>query len=186
MVNVDILEGLRSSLAKGKSLKQTMISFYNAGYKKEEIEEAARALQVQQFQQIQPHPTAQAQQKVQAIKPQPTTQSAQLRETKPQIQPQQPIQPVKPRQLEPKKHPRKLFKKSVKIPKIRKFRKTIVKQKPERVAQKVSSYQKPAKKPERILMTFVLIFILLVLLGVLAAVFFFKTDLIGFFNSLFS
>ncbi len=47
MVNADILGGLRSALAKGKSLKQTMISFYNAGYKKEEIEEAARTLQTQ-------------------------------------------------------------------------------------------------------------------------------------------
>jgi len=163
MVNEEIFAGLKVALFRGETLQQAMMASYNAGYKKEEIEEAARALQMQQFQQIQPHPTAQPQQITQPIQ-----------------------QPVKPRQIEPKEQPRKLFKKSVKIPKIRKFRKTIVKQKPERVAQKVSSYQKPAKKPERILMTFVLIFILLVLLGVLAAVFFFKTDLIDFFNSLFS
>lgn len=79
MVNQDILEGLRSALAKGKSLKQTMISFYNAGYKKEEIEEAARTLQtqpaVQPILQV-PQPVAQ-----------PVTQPGQ---SQPQIQ--QPIQ----------------------------------------------------------------------------------------------
>lgn len=47
MVNVDIFEGLKLTIAKGKSLKQAMISFYNSGYKKEEIEEAAKALQTQ-------------------------------------------------------------------------------------------------------------------------------------------
>ena len=44
MVNEEILGGLKSSVAKGESLRKAMISFYNAGYKKEEIEEAARAL----------------------------------------------------------------------------------------------------------------------------------------------
>jgi|TARA_Y100000034_G_scaffold136933_1_gene217298 ATP-dependent Zn protease len=44
----DILEGLKSAVSKGESLKQAMQSFYNAGYKKEEIEEAARDLQKNQ------------------------------------------------------------------------------------------------------------------------------------------
>lgn len=44
MVNNDILEGLRNALARGYPLKVSMVSFLNAGYKKEEIEEAARAL----------------------------------------------------------------------------------------------------------------------------------------------
>lgn len=47
MVKVDILGGLREALTRGGSLKEAMISFYNAGYSKEEIEEAARALQMQ-------------------------------------------------------------------------------------------------------------------------------------------
>ncbi|MBT96673.1 hypothetical protein CMI49_01060 [Candidatus Pacearchaeota archaeon] len=41
----DILEGLKSAVSKGESLRQAMQSFYNAGYKKGEIEEAARDLQ---------------------------------------------------------------------------------------------------------------------------------------------
>lgn len=44
MVNEDILRGLEGGMARGETLEQAMYSFYNAGYKKEEIEEAARAL----------------------------------------------------------------------------------------------------------------------------------------------
>lgn len=44
MVNTEILEGLRTALSRGYSLEQAMMSFYNSGYKKEEIEEAAKAL----------------------------------------------------------------------------------------------------------------------------------------------
>jgi hypothetical protein len=44
MVREDILGGLKSAVQKGESLKQAMITFYNAGYSKEEIEEAARVL----------------------------------------------------------------------------------------------------------------------------------------------
>ena len=44
MVNKDILEGLRTALQRGYTLEQAMMSFFNAGYKKEEIEDAARYL----------------------------------------------------------------------------------------------------------------------------------------------
>jgi len=44
MINYDLIEGLRIALAKGYTLEQAMMSFYNAGYPKEEIEEAARIL----------------------------------------------------------------------------------------------------------------------------------------------
>ena len=47
MVNKDILGGLRSALVRGYSLEEAMRSFLNGGYKKEEIEEAAHALQTQ-------------------------------------------------------------------------------------------------------------------------------------------
>lgn len=50
MVNKEILGGLKSALERGQSLKQAMMSLYNAGYRKEEIEEAARALQLEQQQ----------------------------------------------------------------------------------------------------------------------------------------
>lgn len=45
----DILEGLKFAMSKGETLQNAMLSFYNSGYQKEEIEEAARALQMQQL-----------------------------------------------------------------------------------------------------------------------------------------
>ncbi len=47
MAREDILGGLKSALMRGYSLKDAMISFYNAGYSKEDIEESARTLQYQ-------------------------------------------------------------------------------------------------------------------------------------------
>lgn len=44
MVNEEIYGGMRAALARGQTLKSAMISLYDAGYKKEEIEEAARFL----------------------------------------------------------------------------------------------------------------------------------------------
>lgn len=41
MVNQEILGGLRNAVAGGESLREAMMSFYNSGYSKEEIEEAA-------------------------------------------------------------------------------------------------------------------------------------------------
>ncbi len=43
-MNEEILGGLKSALERGQSLKNSMTSLFNAGYKKAEIEEAARAL----------------------------------------------------------------------------------------------------------------------------------------------
>ncbi len=44
MVNQEIFFGLKSALERGQTLKRAMFSFYNAGYEKQEIEEAAREL----------------------------------------------------------------------------------------------------------------------------------------------
>lgn len=44
VVNDEILSGLRAALERGQSLKDSMLSFFNAGYDKTEIEEAAKAL----------------------------------------------------------------------------------------------------------------------------------------------
>ncbi len=94
MVRQDILSGLSSAIARGDSLRQAMISFYNAGYKKEEIEEAAKALNQPQ-QQVQTQPStsqnpqsSQPPQKIQTI-PQ-TTQQVQ-----PQVQQAFPSQSAK-------------------------------------------------------------------------------------------
>jgi hypothetical protein len=54
MVKEEIIEGLKYAVAKGETLPEAMMSFYNAGYSKQDIEEAARALQAPQLLQTQP------------------------------------------------------------------------------------------------------------------------------------
>ena len=44
-INQAIVEGIRNAVFRGESLKQAMMSFYNAGYDREEIEQAAKAFQ---------------------------------------------------------------------------------------------------------------------------------------------
>jgi len=53
----DILGALKSALIRGETLKKAMMTLYNAGYKKNDIEEAAASLQ----QIIQPRPIGQNQ-----------------------------------------------------------------------------------------------------------------------------
>ena len=51
MIDQEILGGLRSAINRGETLEKAMITFYNAGYKKEEIEAAAKALGQEKVQQ---------------------------------------------------------------------------------------------------------------------------------------
>ena len=135
MIRQDILEGLKLALLKKESLKQAMISFYNAGYEKQDIEDSARALQSQK------------------IKPELSSQNSQ------------------PKSLSPKKQIIQKIsnygKKSLPIPK---------------TMQKVSNYEKKPKGKWKI---YIMVLILLILLGILAAVYFFKPELVEFFNKLF-
>ena len=50
MIKTEIIEGIRRGILRGETLREVMMSFYNAGYSKEEIEEAARAWQTEQMQ----------------------------------------------------------------------------------------------------------------------------------------
>jgi len=42
MAREELIKGIRMAVKKGETLRDAMMSFYNAGYKKEDIEEAAR------------------------------------------------------------------------------------------------------------------------------------------------
>lgn len=44
MVNEDIVSGLISALSRGESLEKAMMTFYNAGYEKKEIENSAKVV----------------------------------------------------------------------------------------------------------------------------------------------
>ena len=46
-MNDEIAEGIKFAMSKGETLQRAMQSFYNAGYLKQEVEEAARTLQNQ-------------------------------------------------------------------------------------------------------------------------------------------
>lgn len=48
MVNQEIFEGIKNAVSRGQSLRDAMMSFFNAGYNREEIMEAARAVQLGQ------------------------------------------------------------------------------------------------------------------------------------------
>jgi hypothetical protein len=79
MPKEEIIEGLKYALAKGEPLPEAMMSFYNAGYSKEDIEEAARVLQAPQLPQTQPSQVQPSQ-----LPPVPrTTQRVSLYEEKP-------------------------------------------------------------------------------------------------------
>jgi len=134
MIREDILEGLKFALSKKESLKQAMASFYNAGYKKQDIEDSARALQSQniilkrQVKVFQPKNFSDKGQTIQRISG--YGESA------------QPFQ---------------------------------------KVTQNVFDYKQKSKGKWKI---YLMVLILLILLGILAAVYFFKPQLIDFFENL--
>ena len=151
MAKEEIVEGLRMAVSKGEPLKQAMMSFYNSGYNKKDIEEAARVMQ-------QP-------------KPQPLFQPITTQAGIPVQQPQIPIQSLQPQaltQLTPLPTPQ--------------FRQ--LPQAPVQTVQMVSNYGKKPR-PASFIITLILVFLLLSLLGILAAVFFFKAELTQFFNNAF-
>jgi hypothetical protein len=51
MKKEDIIGGLKSALSRGESMNKAMMTFFNAGYTKEDIESAAGLLHMQGFQQ---------------------------------------------------------------------------------------------------------------------------------------
>ncbi len=51
MTKEEIIGGLKSALSRGESLNRAMMTFFNAGYKKEDIESAAGALHIHGFEQ---------------------------------------------------------------------------------------------------------------------------------------
>jgi len=157
MVNEDILGGLISALSRGESLKRAMISLYNAGYKKEEIEEAARKLQ---------NVSAQPQQE---WRPQPIWA---MRNKKPEPKKTLPMF----RKIKRKKH-------QIQEPQ----QKEQPQEKPKEVSQPkpkqtVSKYEK--KEDGGKLITIILVTLLLIFVGLLATVVIFREEVIEMFSNL--
>ncbi|MCK5625176.1 hypothetical protein KAI04_05065 [Candidatus Pacearchaeota archaeon] len=193
MVREDILGGLRTASARGQTLRQSMMSFYNAGYLKEEIEEAAKVLQAEKNKPIQnqfaPGPAAPIFQRSSSVGKDPNekpkeilSQTAKLTPTqsaKPQTiqkvsaygQPAQVTKPItKPTQPVPVKQP-------VQVQPVK-----------TQTIQKASAYVQPTQttqpaKPKGKTIIFVLLAMLIILIGGLIAVFFFKNEILSFFGS---
>jgi hypothetical protein len=193
MISEEIIGGLKLALSKGESLKQAMMSFYNAGYKKEDIEEAARKLQKENFeqkevqQQKQEQPIKKSEKQIPKKKPQKTMQKVSSYGTpmRTQIQSSKKIKEGIDSAIEQLKKINVDEKQEIiqkKIPK----EKFSVKKKPVKSvnAQKVSNYKKEPKQKGK-LITFILVFFFLLLLGILSAVFLVKQELIDFFSNLF-
>lgn len=68
MPKEEFVEGLRQAVSKGEPLEKAMASFFNAGYLREDIEEAARLLQMPNISQSQ---FQQPQQKIPLTQPYP-------------------------------------------------------------------------------------------------------------------
>jgi len=194
VVRQDILGGLKVALAKGKPLQETMQAFYNAGYKKEEIEEAARELYAQRT-----SPSQIPQQNFPpAQKMQPPYQNLQqnsqekkgffefLKKKKEQSLQNNPMfsRPIpinKPNNFNQNLHsfsqPMQA-RPMIKSPQIKQLPQP-VKPAPRQI---VSAYTQPKDKSGFDPITIILVVILLVLLGVLAAIFFYKDQLVNFLN----
>ena len=91
MAREDIIGGIRIALSKGQKLEDAMQSFYNAGYKKEDIEQAVSELfsessQSVQSQYQQPMPAQQIQKPIEVSKPPQSIQQTSIIPPTQQIQ----------------------------------------------------------------------------------------------------
>ncbi len=167
MVKEEILEGLRASLSRGEPLRQAMMSFYNAGYSKKDVEEAANILSS-------PQVPAGVQQPAQTppVQPQPTTPSTtSATQTTPPVQ--QAIQQAAQAPMQPAQQPMQLAQ-QIQQPA----------QQPGLI-QKVSGYGTEKKSMGTIAMIILVLF-LIGLLGILVAVFLFKDEISKIFGNILS
>ncbi len=179
MINEEILAGLKSALERGQSLQRAMMALYNAGYKKEEIEEAARSLmEFSSESQLQPPiktvPRTAGIKQVPQVLATPTTVKS-FPELQPYRKPtkQQPLmQKLISQTPQPAQVP---VDKSLPIQKVSGYEQPKLK---EKVKEKGKSGEKT--------IIFVLIFLLILLIGVLGAIFIFRQQLIDFFSTFFS
>lgn len=160
MIKPELVEGIRHAISKGESLKQAMMSFYRAGYKKEDVEDSAREYQrLYYFQQMQnPQQTNQSSQQF--------GQTTQTNKTSNQPQTQQPLSSLpsqSPMQNSIQQAPQ-------------------YQQMPQQNPQQVSNYnsmQKPKRSFGKIMIILLVLFLIILLVGV-GLLFFFKESIINY------
>ena len=176
-MNEDIIGGLKSALTRGYSLEEAMFSFFNAGYKKEDIEEAARTLQLQ------------TQNKEEEWQPEPIWVIKQRMEGKPVSNSPSSFKPEKERSEEEQKPERNLSPQGRIVeakPKVVKEVSDII-VKPTEIRKqvapgRVSKYSNADSRITTIII--ILVVLLLLLMGILGIIFVFKDQVIEFFNNL--
>lgn len=178
MVNHEILGGLRSALERGESMKRAMLTLFNAGYKREEIEEAAKvvaSMPIEPKKEMLPSPSSPAEKTNSKTKPEKnipptkvkTSFFGKIKEPKPLKQIQKPIEQTQ-----------------ITMP-VSSGTSGVQGQQPVfQPIQIVSSYGE--EKPIDRAIIFVLIFLLIFLTGLLATIFIFKQELINLFSSMFA
>jgi len=219
MVNEEIVGGLVSALSRGDHLQKGMMSFYNAGYNKEEIEDAAREV----YRQIGPEAMGVKEGTLQQTFDEIAVKAGVIKKDTPKEVKNPLTSKIEIQRATPKKEPEtnninqenkssqyvsgygqtqysgtyrdaekitdeieKAIKglKGINIPSRIEIVNKNVDLKTPTVVQRVSDYSGGPPKPASKVITYILVFILILLLGALAGVFFFKEELIRLFNNL--
>ncbi len=197
MVNQEIFGGLISALSRGESLQKAMISLYNAGYSKKEIQESAMLLKSQTPEQIMQKSVQDKKQK--SLK---ETQKKKIEEKQKTIKLTENLSPEKkPRHFQPGRHSQPVSKYGKEAPpefkavidqaikNLRDLKSPIQVVKPDAdfkppiIIQRVSDYngQRPKKASKTVVI--ILFVLLVILLGSLVALFIFRNQLIEIFNN---
>lgn len=187
MVNQEIFGGLISALSRGESLHKAMFSLFNAGYKKEDIEEAALLLKsntlgapsrnLSVLKQVAKKPEMKTGQKI-AVKISEEKKSPEKKEEK--------TKQVASKYGEQPEEFKKIIDEAIKNLTEMKSPVEVVKSdsefKPPIIIQRVSEYGMPRRRVSKFAIV-ILFFLLVLLLGSLAALFIFKDKLIEIFNN---
>jgi hypothetical protein len=187
MTNEEIVGGIRIALERGESLKRAMMTFFNAGYKKEEIEEAARFVNENPTEYPKTSSVVQVQKKGlfgQTIKEK--IPEKKIISSQPIVVPQAPIQSSsQPAQQIVSNYGEQLSIPANNNPQVKQIISNYgEKQNLSQPVQKVSNYIDGKSKDKIIVI--ILIALLIFLLGLLASIFLFKTEIINFFSNLVS
>jgi hypothetical protein len=202
MVNSEIYGGLLTALQRGSSWYDAMMSLYNAGYPKEEIEETAGILKNHLTGKIvhkSPEPQKEVEKKI--IPPSPVLKPAFGQRPVVNLKPVANIQsvPVPSRMPAPVQTPQRMVPAPANTPAFRQTvssyaitpKKEIPVQSPPKIiplsqpiTQKVSSYPAPSFEKKSKISLVVLFILLIILLGALAGLFLFRDKIFEFLGSL--
>jgi hypothetical protein len=189
MVNEEIVGGIKNALENGDSLKDAMMSFFNAGYDRKEIEEAAATL-------LNYQPT-----KSETTVPVPEIKNVEIKKEIPApkvIQNVSSYGEEKPKEIIKLKKKGFLFFKSKEQKEIpysdsrvilseepkfipKELPKTIINAMPQTTQKKISS---SAMTPQEKVIIAILVGLLIFLIGLLVVIFLFRQQLIDFISSL--